>query len=229
MSTADVKEWQTILLQLGYDVIVDGDFGPATLESSKETLGEELPEPVVPTEEIPVGWLPKSSKMARIIAHWTAGSYTVSSTDAEHYHFIWGGDGIVVRGDNTVVDNESTSDGEYAAHTKDCNTGSIGVSMACMAGAKENPFDSGLYPMRKAQWDGMCRGIAELCAFYKIAVTPKTVLSHGEVQSTLGIAQNGKWDFTHLSWDQSVVGAKACGDLMRAQVSELLEGGGEGA
>jgi hypothetical protein len=222
MSRIDVEEWQTILQQLGYDIVIDGDFGPASLEASKETLGGELPEPPVPTEEIPHGWLPPSTRMTKIIGHWTAGSYVVSQTDKEHYHFIWDGDGVVVQGDNLVTANESTADGDYAAHTRNCNTGAIGCSMACMAGAIESPFSSGLYPMRKVQWDGLVRGIAQLCKVYKIKVTPTTVLSHGEVQANLGIAQSGKWDFTRLSWDQSVQGAKACGDLLRSHVSALL-------
>jgi len=222
MSEHDVRAWQDTLRQMGYDIVSDGDFGPASLEASMATLGDAAPPAVVSPVEIPEGWLPASKKMVRVIAHWTAGSYTVSSTDKEHYHFIWNGDGEPYRGDHSVTDNESTSDNDYAAHTKNCNTGSIGVSLACMAGAVESPFNAGAYPMRKAQWDAMIRGIAQLCAFYRIEVTEETVLSHGEVQATLGIAQDGKWDFTRLAWDPSVQGAKACGDLMREQVALLM-------
>jgi hypothetical protein len=223
MSKSDVIEWQETLRQMGFDIVADGDFGPASLEASIQSLGNNAPPPPpVPDTEIPTNWLPASTKMSKVIAHWTAGSYTVSETDREHYHFIWGGDAVVVRGDNPVTANESTSDGVYAAHTKNCNTGSIGVSLACMAGATESPFNSGSYPMRRSQWDAMCRGIAQLCAFYKIKVTPTTVLSHGEVQANLGIAQDGKWDYTRLSWAPEVQGAKACGDLMREQVSMLM-------
>lgn len=223
MSSTDVKEWQNILRQMGFDITADGDFGPASLEASIQSLGKDAPTPPPqPDTEIPVNWLPASSKMSKIIAHWSAGSYTVSEVDKEHYHFIWDGDGVVHRGDHEVTDNESSSDNDYAAHTKNCNTGAIGVSLACMQNAVESPFNSGPYPMRKAQWLAMCRGIAQLCAFYKIKVTPQTVLSHGEVQGTLGIAQNGKWDYTRLSWAPEVQGAKACGDLMREQVTMYM-------
>jgi hypothetical protein len=46
----------------------------------------------------------------------------------EHYHFIIEGDGTVIKGDHDISDNVSTADDDYAAHTRACNTGSIGVS-----------------------------------------------------------------------------------------------------
>jgi N-acetyl-anhydromuramyl-L-alanine amidase AmpD len=115
-----------------------------------------------------------------------------------------------------------TGDGDYAAHTRGCNTGSIGVSLACMAGATETPFNAGKFPMTEKQWVAMIEGIAQLCKFYKIPVSPQTVLSHAEVQGTLGIKQAGKWDFTRLAFDPTVKGAKACGDRMRKEVAAKL-------
>ncbi|MGF7055404.1 hypothetical protein GGC47_004615 [Bosea sp. OAE752] len=53
-------------------------------------------------------------------------------------------------------------------------------------------------------------------------MTPKTVLSHAEVQGTLKIAQRGKWDIARLAFDPSAVGAKACGDTFRAATSALI-------
>lgn len=173
---------------------------------------------------LPANWLPKC-KMKRVIAHWSAGGHKVSETDKEHYHIIWGGDGVAVRGEHEISDNVNTSDGDYAVHTRGCNSGSIGVSLACMAGATESPFNSGKFPMTRKQWDAMIEGIAQLCEFYQIPVTAQTVLSHAEVESTLGIKQRGKWDFTRLSFDNSVKGAKACGDKMRAEVLKKLKQG----
>lgn len=170
---------------------------------------------------IPASWMPKCN-MKRIVAHWSAGAHKASALDREHYHIIFQGDGSPVRGDHSIDDNVNTGDDDYAAHTRGCNTGAIGVSLACMVGAIEKPFDPGKQPMTRKQWDAMTTGIAELCKFYGIPVTTKTVLSHAEVQSTLGIRQNGKWDFTRLAFDASVVGAKACGDKMRAEVSAKL-------
>lgn len=167
-------------------------------------------------------WL-QPVKMRAIVAHWSAGGHTVSAIDKQHYHFIVGGKGDVVKGDEDIAANVSTSDGDYAAHTRGFNTGVIGVSMACMAGAVENPFNAGKFPMTKTQWDVLMRVIAELAAFYKIPVTDKTILSHAEVQPNLKIQQAGKWDFTRLAFDPSVKGAKACGDRMRSEVSALLK------
>jgi hypothetical protein len=69
----------------------------------------------------------------------------------------------------------------------------------------------------------MVRGIAQLCDVYGIPVTPETVLSHGEVQTTLGIAQSGKWDFTRLAWNPEIYGATACGNLLRTHVASMLD------
>jgi hypothetical protein len=84
---------------------------------------------------LPLEWL-QPVKMSRIIAHWSAGAYRASDLDKDHYHFIVEGSGNVVRGDHTIADNVSTADDDYAAHTRGCNTGPSGVSLACMAGAR---------------------------------------------------------------------------------------------
>jgi hypothetical protein len=220
-----VTEWQNALKVNGYDPgVVDGDFGPMTLDASILSLSTTAsPAPPSDIHELPTEWLPYSDKMVRVVAHWTAGSHTVSTVDKEHYHFIWSGDGDPVRGDKPVDANESTSDNDgYAAHTKNLNTGSIGVSVACMLNAVESPFNAGSYPMTKVQWDHMCMGIAQLCAFYDIPVTNETVLSHGEVEDTLGVDQSGKWDFTRLAWAPEIQGAHACGERLRSDVERYL-------
>jgi N-acetyl-anhydromuramyl-L-alanine amidase AmpD len=174
------------------------------------------------TDVLPRAWL-QPVRMQRIIAHWSAGGHKASSVDKEHYHIIIEGDGTVVKGDHDISVNVNTADNDYAAHTRGCNSGSIGVSLACMLGAIEAPFNAGSAPMTKAQWDKGMQVIAELAAFYKIPVTDKTILSHAEVQPNLGIQQAGKWDFTRLAFDPTVKGAKACGDKMRSEVKANLE------
>lgn len=173
------------------------------------------------TYKLPLEWL-QPVKMTRIIAHWTAGGYRASTEDKAHYHFIIEGTGNVVRGDHTIADNVNTTDDDYAGHTRKCNTGAIGVSLACMAGAVENPFNPGKYPMTEAQWARAMDVIAHLASFYKIQVTDKTILSHAEVQPNLGIKQAGKWDFSRLAFDPTVIGAKACGDKMRRDVKARM-------
>jgi hypothetical protein len=171
---------------------------------------------------VPIEWMPVCD-MGKIICHWTAGTHTANQDyDVPHYHILIEGNGGLVRGKYSIKDNVSTNDGYYAAHTKNCNTGSIGVSLCCMAGATENPFNSGAYPMKAVQWDILVHAVADLCIRYNIPVSRETVLSHAEVQETLGIAQSGKWDYTRLSFEPTVQGAKACGDKLRSEVTELV-------
>lgn len=175
-----------------------------------------------PAALIDPAWMPDAS-MARIIVHWTAGAHRASALDRAHYHLLIEGDGTLVRGVPSIRDNQAPTRPGYAAHTLNCNSGSIGVSLCCMAGAREAPFSAGSAPMTRAQWDRLPAVLAELCRRYGIAVTLRTVLSHAEVQGTLGIRQRGKWDIGRLAFDPSVVGPKACGDLFRARTAAALQ------
>lgn len=163
--------------------------------------------------------------MKRIICHWTAGTHKTNDIDKKHYHFIYEGDGQIVSGIHPIEANAEKNaplkSGKYAAHTAKCNTGSIGLSMACMAGAQEGKTN-GQYPMTRIQFMIMCKDAAMFCRKYNIPVTNKTVLSHAEVQANLGIKQAGKWDFTVLPFEPQLKGAKACGDFMRDCVRQYL-------
>lgn len=178
-------------------------------------------------QRVPADWMPPA-RMQRIICHWTAGAHKANGLDRNSYHILIEGDGTLVRGTHPISANERPAAGRYAAHTRNCNTGSIGVSMCCMGGAgvRESPFSAGPYPMTRVQWDVMVRAVADLCRRYGIGVSPTTVLSHAEVQANLKIAQRGKWDFTRLAFDPGVVGAKASGDRLRREVSAALAGTG---
>ena len=162
-------------------------------------------------------------KMERVICHWSEGHHRANSTDLEHYHLLIEGDGKVVFGDHSIADNANTSDDDYAAHTFHCNNRSIGVACCCMVGTNETPFRPGSEPLTTLQWDTMCQVVAELCAFYQIPVTPRTVLGHGEVQANLGIIQKGKWDPMVLPFDLAKTRAQV-GEALRAGVSERLAG-----
>jgi len=172
---------------------------------------------------VPSGWMPNCS-MKRIILHWTAGSYKASSIDLAHYHILIEDDGNLVRGSHSIDDNVSTADNVYAAHTFMLNTGSIGVSVCCMAAAAESPFNAGSSPMLQIQWDTMAQVVAELCQFYDISVTPQTVLGHGEVKSKLGINQGGKWDPMVQPWNLSL-SKQEVGDQFRSLVASKIAGG----
>lgn len=158
--------------------------------------------------------------MDRIIIHWTAGGHTPSNLDKEHYHFIIAGDGSVVAGKWPVSANVKPVKGKYAAHTLNCNTGSVGVSVAAMAGAVERPFNAGKAPITSAQLSALARLCRDLAAKYKIPVTRETILSHAEVQPTLGIKQRGKWDIAWLPGMKAPGDPVAVGDKIRAMIAE---------
>lgn len=162
--------------------------------------------------------------MSRVILHWTAGTNEVSALDLEHYHFIIDGKGQVHRGDHTIEDNVNTADDDYAAHTRGTNTGSIGISLAGMAGAIERPFKAGKYPINKVQWDEAVACIAQLCKVYHIPPTPQHVMTHAEVQANLNHPQRGKWDIAVLPFDPQFNTAKEVGDRLRAEVAEKMKG-----
>lgn len=227
---------QRRLLDLGYDLGksgpnrdgIDGDIGDlsqlailAALESGKRSASVAA-STEAPAIFVPLAWMP-SARISRIIVHWTAGSHVPSERDRQHYHVLIDGAGKAVKGNPSIALNDAGGVRPgYAAHTLNCNTGAIGVSLCCMAGAIENPFSSGAAPMTLAQWELLPGVLRDLCRRYGIKVTPQTVLSHAEVQGTLGIQQRGKWDVSRLSFDPSIRGAREVGDLFRQRTAALL-------
>lgn len=169
---------------------------------------------------IPRDWL-TPAHMQRIIFHWTAGGHRPTALDAQHYHILIDGTGELHRGKFPIAANERPVKGAYAAHTLNCNTGSIGVALCGMRGAAESPFNPGPEPINEEQWISMMQAGAELCRFYGIAVDQKTTLGHGEVQQNLGIKQRGKWDPGRWPWAPSVQSA-AVYRSMREGIKECL-------
>lgn len=173
---------------------------------------------------IPFDWMP-DVPLQRIICHWTAGTHNASESDRQSYHFLIEGNGRLVKGGPSVAANSGRRvKVGYAAHTHNCNQGSIGISLCCMGGAQEQPFRAGSYPMTRAQWETLAVAVAELCKRYRIKVTRRTVLSHAEVERVLGIEQKGKWDISRLAFDPSVSGADACGDRLRRETMAAMSG-----
>lgn len=201
----------------------DGIVGPKTIAALHAALTAQRPAPSPPPAagNVPLAWMPPA-RLERIIVHWTAGQHRASALDKSHYHILIEGDGTLIRGGPSIAANGIGGFGPRASHTLNCNTGSIGVSLCCMAGAIESPFQPGPAPMTAMQWSVLPGVVADLCRRYSIPVTRTTVLSHAEVQVNLGIKQRGKWDIARLAFDPSVKGAKACGDLLRASVSARL-------
>ncbi|MGK9086503.1 N-acetylmuramoyl-L-alanine amidase [Brucella intermedia] len=186
---------------------------------------DALPEPKVTNgfsvHIIPPTWL-ADTKMQRIILHWTAGTSKASAKDKDHYHILIEGDGTPVKGNYSIKANEAPISSSYAAHTFQCNSGSIGLALCGMGNSTENPFDAGKYPITPLQWDVAIDAAADLCRHYLIPVTPTTVLSHAEVQDVLGIKQRGKWDVSILPFNLSLNTATKVGDAFRAAVQARI-------
>ncbi|MBX3583660.1 MAG: N-acetylmuramoyl-L-alanine amidase [Rhizobiaceae bacterium] len=218
---------QRRLTALGFDPGgIDGAIGPNTLAAINEALDRIPGAPVwkvdlPPAGVVPLDWMPWAV-MTRIIFHWTAGQHKASAGDRKHYHILVEGDGKLIRGIPSIDLNDAPVKPGYAAHTLNANGDAIGTSMCGMAGAQESPFKAGPAPMTEEQWNRLVSVHVALCRRYTINVSRKTLLSHAEVQETLGIKQRGKWDVAVLPFDRSVKGARAIGDRMRAEVAARL-------
>lgn len=223
----DMSRAACAAFQRGRGLAATGELTVETIKALQAGLAEKgEPTGLRRARVIPGSWLPEM-KMLGVVCHWTAGTYEASGLARSRYHILIDGQPKLVRGVDIALNPPTGVLKGYAAHTRGCNSGWIGVSICCMGEqfkgqVKESPFAPGPWPMKRDQWDLMTATVADLCSIYRIPVTPRTVLSHAEVQGALGIKQAGKWDYTRLAFDPSIVGAKACGDAMRAMVGARL-------
>lgn len=160
----------------------------------------------MPERVIPATWLAKA-KVQRVIMHWTAGAYHVTPHDRECYHVILcderelgrGDDVRAIRGIHAPAANDHTADGAYAAHTRGLNTGSFGLSVACMHGAHpKGPY--GDAPLTKLLWERLAQAAAEVLTAYGLELSERTCLFHSEVERVYNKPQAGKWDIDVLCW-----------------------------
>lgn len=157
--------------------------------------------------------------MKRIHWHWTAGAPGINAKEADSYNFIitWP-DGEIVP--SVPVDRQKPPlvNGAYAAHTRGANSWAIGIAIDAMAEAQERPFSLGRHPITPKQLDALVRLSRDLGRQYGIPVTRETMLSHAEVQPTLGIKQNAKWDISWLPGMDAPGDPVAVGDKIRAMI-----------
>lgn len=170
-------------------------------------------------------------RMNRIVVHHTAGGLMPSAFDLKHYHRVIDGDGKVHAGTHAIAANAPgrvLTSGTYAAHTRGLNTGSIGVAIAAMANAEwRDPRACAAFP-RAVQVDAMIADVASLCVDHSIAPDRRTVLSHAEVETTMGITQAGKWDFDYDPFGvQDTRDPVAIGDMLRARVVQAIKALGQ--
>lgn len=160
--------------------------------------------------------------MRRIIWHWTAGGHSANSVDREAYHFVIEGHGAVVEGNYAPSANLDIRSGRYAKHTRGLNTGSIGIALAGMRGSRERPFAAGPSPITERQVDELVELTAALCRKHGIPVTRQTVLSHAEVEATLGVKQRPRWDISWLPGMPQAGDPLFVGDELRRRVQARL-------
>lgn len=193
---------------------IDGIPGPMTraaVEKAMEQRGVDRPE-----------MLFHPSGLHRVIMHWTAGAYGAIALERRHYHLLVTCTGQIVMGDLAPEANADCRDGRYAAHTRALNTGSIGVAVDAMGGAVERPFDPGPYPITEEQAQALVRAVADLCLTYDIPVSRYSVLTHAEVQPTLGVWQRNKWDITWLPGMEKPADPLVVGDMIRAGIKDQM-------
>lgn len=162
--------------------------------------------------------------MKRIILHWSGGTHRASALDRQHYHLVIQGDGSVVYGDKPISANAAPLGKNYAAHTRGLNTDSIGIAVCAMAGAMQSPFHAGQYPVTEAQVQRLVKECARLADGYGIPVTRQTILSHAEVEPTLGVKQAGKWDIAWIPGRTRANDPIGVGDHLRQMIRGEMQG-----
>lgn len=163
------------------------------------------------------------SGLHRIHLHWTAGADGVIDLERHHYNGIVDRAGNRWDGKYRFEAQARYQIGSAASHTLNANTGAIGLAADAMGGAVERPFDPGPCPLTWPQLRELAAWTAELCVAYDIPVTKWSVLTHAEVQQTLGIRQRNKWDYMWLPDMDAPGDAIAVGDRLRAMVIEQMQ------
>ena len=167
----------------------------------------------MPERVIPIDALPRNRNVHRVILHWTAGGPKPSALDKAHYHFLVDQQGMLYRG--------AAGPGIYLPHTRQLNTGSVGLSLCGMAGAT-SLRSLGAYPLTKVQIERACQAAADIIAAYDLALSGRTCLTHAEVTTVYGIEQRGKWDITVLPpWPE--IQPEHCGTYLRDKVQWYLQ------
>jgi N-acetylmuramoyl-L-alanine amidase len=162
----------------------------------------------------------------RIHIHWTAGAPGIIPIEQDSYNFIVDGKGGWHKGDfppeAQTPENVRKGSNYYAAHTLSANSYAIGVALDAMGGAQERPFKAGANPITPEQLQGAVKGIAELARKWRIPVTRTRILTHAEVQRTLGIKQRNKWDIMWIPGMDKPGDPIVVGDQIRAMIAKEM-------
>lgn len=135
-----------------------------------------------------------------LVLHWSAGWY--DNFYPEDYHVQIGEHGEIYLSTNDLS--------EYLPHTWHLNTGTVGISMCCCAGAMTD--DLGEAPPTNDQIEVMAQVIATLCTELWLTISPENVYTHGEIADSDLYDDEDKygphndcerWDLQFLGTDES--------------------------
>lgn len=198
-------------------LVVDGMNGPNTRKGVAAAMKERR---VRKPQE-----LVHDSGLHRIIWHWTAGTYTDIEGAIDHYNDVFDKDGNHYDG-RARPEHQANYDWRKkigVSHTLNSNTGNIGMAVAAMAGADGWPtMEWGKYPLTWEGIDAMLKRTAYYSEEFDIPVTPWSILSHAEVEPTLGIKQRNKWDIRILPGMDAVREAREIGDMLRDRMKVFM-------
>lgn len=155
-----------------------------------------------------------ASGLSRVHWHWTGGHHKPNRDDKRPYHVLFEGSGAMIR---------LAALTDYRPHTLNANSGAAGLSLCGMFEARERPFHAGPEPITEAQLDALVRETAEICKAYDIPVSQWSTLSHAEIQPTLGIKQNNKWDYTWLPGMSATGDPIEVGNKIRDMVRQEMQ------
>lgn len=125
-----------------------------------------------------------ANRDAKLYLHWSAGHYGQFYAD---YHLNIDADGSIY----ATTDDLS----EVKAHTWRRNTGAIGVSLACCAGATSN--DLGEEPPTELQIECLSQVVTVLCSCADIPLDGAHVMTHAEAANLDDYGPDTTWE----RWD----------------------------
>lgn len=141
-----------------------------------------------------------SGREPKIYLHWSAGHYFQRFGD---YHVNITADGKLYVSTDNLADT--------LAHTYMRNSGAVGISLCCAAGATTN--DLGDEPPTKEQIEAMAQAVCAVADGLWLTISPEYVMTHGEAADNedgldTHLAYGPKstcerWDLEYLGTDES--------------------------
>jgi len=210
------RDLQARLTSLGYNPgVIDGMKGRNTRKAANNALNDR-------GLKYQSDLFDKSG-LHRVHWHWAASSYNVSEELCSHYNGVSDHEGNHHEGGARPEHQADYRAGRVGvSHTLNGNTGAIGEAVTGMHGSSDYPFSWGDYPLTWAAIDMMLEKTAQHCHDFDIPVSRTSTLSHAEIQTTLGIRQNAKWDFMVLPGMDKVWDPVSIGDALRERLLRFL-------